>query len=63
MDERHGRAAYEFIRERLREGRQAYVVVPLSSRAVEAKAAEAEARRLASGELRDFKVACTASCP
>ena len=59
VDERHRGEAYEFIRERLREGRQAYVVCPLvsDSEAVEAKAAEAEARRLASGELRDFKVA------
>jgi ATP-dependent DNA helicase RecG len=59
VDERHRGEAYEFIRERLREGRQAYVVCPLvsDSEAVEAKAAEAEARRLAKGELRDFKVA------
>jgi ATP-dependent DNA helicase RecG len=58
VDEAHRAEAYEFIRERLREGRQAYVVCPLvsDSEAVEAKAAEAEAKRLAAGELRDFKI-------
>ena len=50
--------AYEYLRERLHEGRQAYVVCPLvsESAALEAKAAEAEAKRLASGELRNFRV-------
>jgi ATP-dependent DNA helicase RecG len=59
VDEEHRAAAYEFIRERLREGRQAYVVCPLVSESelTEARAAEAEAKRLAKTELRDFKVA------
>ena len=59
VDEETRPAAYEFIRARLREGRQAFVVCPLvaDSEVVQAKAAEAEAKRLAATELRDFRVA------
>jgi ATP-dependent DNA helicase RecG len=51
-------AAYEFVREQLREGRQAYVVCPLvaESEKMQGRAAEVEAERLAAGELRDFRV-------
>ncbi len=58
VGEERREGAYEFIRERLREGRQAYVVCPLvaESEEVMAKAAEAEAKRLAAGELRDFEL-------
>jgi ATP-dependent DNA helicase RecG len=59
VDEETRPAAYEFIRARLREGRQAFVVCPLvsDSEAVQAKAAEAEAKRLAATDLKDFHVA------
>ncbi len=51
-------AAYGFIRERLRAGRQAYVVCPLveESEKLQGKAAEVEAARLAAGEFRGFEI-------
>jgi ATP-dependent DNA helicase RecG len=57
--ERARARAYERIREELRAGRQAYVVCPLveESEALQARAATAEAERLARTELRDFRVA------
>ena len=50
--------AYEFIRERLREARQCYVVCPLveESEQLQARAATQEGERLARTELRDFRV-------
>ena len=55
-DEREG--AYEFVRARLREGRQAFVVCPLVSESEKqpGKAAEVEAERLAASELRGFRL-------
>ncbi|MGN6380039.1 MAG: ATP-dependent DNA helicase RecG [Gaiellales bacterium] len=48
------------MRRLLDEGRQAYVVCPLVSESErsQATAAEAEAARLAAGELRDYRVGC-----
>jgi ATP-dependent DNA helicase RecG len=58
----HERAAeaYQRLCRHLQDGRQAYVVCPLvsESEAIEARAAEQEAERLRSAELRDFKVGC-----
>jgi ATP-dependent DNA helicase RecG len=50
--------AFEFLRRRLREGRQAYVVCPLvtESEKQPGKAAEVEAERLRASELREFRV-------
>jgi ATP-dependent DNA helicase RecG len=52
--------AYRRLRRHLDEGRQAYVVCPLieESETKIARAAEAEAERLRTGELRDYRVAC-----
>lgn len=58
VEENERPGAYEFIRGQLRKGRQAYVVCPLveESEKMQGRAAEAEAQRLAAGELREFSV-------
>jgi ATP-dependent DNA helicase RecG len=58
VEEEQRAEAFEFMRRRLREGRQAFVVCPLVSESekVAGRAAEAEAERLRAGELRDFRV-------
>ncbi len=58
VEEGERSVAYEFIREQLRAGRQAYVVCPLveESEKLQGRAAEVEAERLAAGELREFAV-------
>jgi ATP-dependent DNA helicase RecG len=50
--------AFEFLRRRLREGRQGFVVCPLVSESEKqpGKAAEVEAERLRRGELSEFRV-------
>jgi ATP-dependent DNA helicase RecG len=52
--------AYRRLRRHLQEGRQAYVVCPLisESETTEARAAEQEAERLRSAELRGLNVGC-----
>ncbi len=58
VEEERRPAAYEFIRERLREGRQAFVICPLvsTSEKLQAKAVADEVARLREGELRGFSV-------
>jgi ATP-dependent DNA helicase RecG len=58
VEEEQRGEAFEFLRRRLGEGRQAFVVCPLVSESEKqaGKAAEVEAERLRRGELRDFRV-------
>jgi ATP-dependent DNA helicase RecG len=58
VEENDRAAAYEFLRGRLRDGRQAYVVCPLveESEKIQGKAAEVEAERLSREELQGFSV-------
>jgi ATP-dependent DNA helicase RecG len=60
IDEARASEAYERLTRLLREGRQAYVVCPLveASETTLARAAEEEAERLRSAELREFRVGC-----
>ena len=62
VPERKREAMYGFLRERLREGRQAYVVCPLVEEGEEdggLKAVKAHARELAGGPLKGFRVGIT----
>jgi ATP-dependent DNA helicase RecG len=58
VEEEQRSEAFEFLRRRLREGRQAFVVCPLvtESEKQPGKAAEVEAARLRAGPLREFRV-------
>jgi ATP-dependent DNA helicase RecG len=60
IPEERASEAYTRLARLLREGRQAYVVCPLieQSETSRARAAEHEADRLRSAELRDFRVGC-----
>src|SRR5205085_12682723 len=60
IEERRASEAYTRLTRLLGEGRQAYVVCPLieESETSRARAAEAEAARLARAELRQFRVGC-----
>jgi ATP-dependent DNA helicase RecG len=60
ITEERASEAYERLTRLLREGRQAYVVCPLieQSETSRARAAEHEAERLRTQELRDFRVGC-----
>jgi ATP-dependent DNA helicase RecG len=60
IEEHQASEAYTRLTRLLREGRQAYVVCPLveASETTLARAAEDEAERLRSAELRDFRVGC-----
>ncbi len=58
VEEDRRAGAYEFVRERLREGRQAYVVCPLVSESekLQARAAVEEAEVLAAAEFERFEL-------
>ena len=60
VTEERSSEAYERLRRHLAEGRQAYVVCPLIevSETSAARAAEEEAERLRTGELKGFRVGC-----
>ncbi len=60
VTEERSSEAYERLRRHLADGRQAYVVCPLieASETTVARAAEDEAERLRSGELKGFRVGC-----